>query len=99
MTKKELIAKVAKKTKVTKVDTAMMLDAILEEIVLCLERGDSIRLWQLGSFVPYVVESHECQLFKGMILPDQKRVKLKISKELKDRLNPKDPLELVGERD
>ena len=90
MTQKELIAKVAAETGITKLDTKMMLDAITKAISDELVNGGSIKLTELGTFSVIVVPEREAHntLFGGNIYyPEQKRVKFKASKGLKDRVN------------
>ena len=90
MTQKELIDRVAAETGVTKLDTGMMLKAIMKAISDELMAGGSIKLSELGTFSVTVIAEHEINnpLFGGtMHFPEQKRVKFKASKGLKDRLN------------
>ena len=90
MTQKELIDKVASDTGVTKMDTKMMIDAIVRAISEELEEGGSVRLSELGTFSIGIVSERNIYnpLFgEKMLFPEQKRVKFKPSKGLKDRVN------------
>ena len=90
MTQKELIDRVAAETGVTKIDTGIMLKAIMRTVSDELIADGSIKLSELGTFSVIVIAEHEVNnpLFGGiMYFPEQKRVKFKASKGLKDRLN------------
>ena len=90
MTQKELIATGATETGITKLDTKMMLNAITKAISDELAGGGSIRLTGLGTFSVSVIPEREVNnaLFGGTVyFPEQKRVKFKVAKGLKDRLN------------
>jgi nucleoid DNA-binding protein len=87
MTKKELISKVAAETRVTQEDTRMMLDALLDAIADCLVQGDHICLHQLGTFSVQTIPEHRTNLPGNAVLPETKKVKLKMSSELKERLD------------
>ena len=90
MTQKELIAKVAAETGITKRDTKMMLEAITKAISDELTNGGSIRLTELGTFSVTVIPERKVnnKLFGSTVCyPEQKRVKFKVAKGLKDRLN------------
>ena len=50
MTKSEFIAKVAKKTELTKIDTEKTLNAVLDTIRDTLAAGDSIQFVGFGTF-------------------------------------------------
>ncbi len=90
MTKTEMIDKVAADTGVTKTDTRIMLNAFLKAIADELAAGGSIKFSELGSFTVGTVSEHDhFNAFTGTIVhcPDQKRVRFRASKKLKDRLN------------
>ena len=90
MTQKELIDKVASDTGVTKLDTKMMVNALVKAISEELEKGGSIRLPELGTFYIGVLSERDIYnpLMGGnMTFPEQKRVRFKPSKGLKDRVN------------
>ena len=50
MTKAELIAKVAKETKITKVAAGKSIDAVIDGITKALKKGDRVSLVGFGSF-------------------------------------------------
>ena len=90
MTQKEFIDKIASETGVTKLDTKMMVNAIMKAISEELEEGGSIRFPELGTFSVGVVSERNIYnpyIGANMILPAQKRVRFKPSKGLKDRVN------------
>lgn len=87
MTKKELVNRVAEETHVTKEDTRMMLDAIMNAIADCLVEGDRIRLWQLGTFSVKITPERRSNLPGVDVMPETKKAKFKMSAELKARLN------------
>ena len=97
MTKRQLIEKVAKNAGITQLDTRMMLDEIMTSIAEALADGESITLSQLGTFSTSIIRAHECNLTvngKRMEIPDQLRVKYRMSSDMKRRLskrkNPKE---------
>ena len=90
MTQTELIDKVAAETGVTKIDTKMMIDAVGRAISEESEKGGSVKLSELGTFSIAVVSERNIYnpLFgEKMTFPEQKRVRFKPSKGLKDRVN------------
>ena len=50
MTKTDLISAVAEKTGVTKKDAGAILDALIEEIIGAVEKGDRVQLVGFGTF-------------------------------------------------
>ncbi len=90
MTKTEMIDKVAADTGVTKTDTKIMLNAFLKAIADELAAGGSIKLPEIGSFTVGTVSEHDhFNAFTGTVehCPDQKRVRFRASKNLKDKVN------------
>lgn len=51
MNKTELVAKVAEKTEMTKKDSAVVVDAVLNEIAESLKNGNKVSLKDFGNFV------------------------------------------------
>ncbi len=90
MTKRQLIERVAKNAGITQLDTRIMLDEILTSIAEALADGETITLSQLGTFSTCIIPAHECNLTvngKRMKLPDQQRVKYRMSRDMKQRLS------------
>ena len=90
MTKAEMIDRLAAETGVTKIDTRMMLNAFLKVIADELANGGSVKFSELGSFSIRIVSEHDhFNALTGETIhsPEQKRVKFKASKGLKDRIN------------
>ena len=90
MIKSELVERVAKITGVTKTDTKMMVNAILEEISKELDSGSDVKLSGFGSFRVSTIAAHEGYNPTGgdpLQYPDQKRVRFKPAKELRERVN------------
>lgn len=77
MTQKELIDKVASETGETKLDTKMMVNALVRVICEELEEGVSVRLPELGTFSIGVVSE------RNVYNP----LRFKPSKGLKDHVN------------
>ena len=90
MTMGDLVNTVAAKTGVTKSDMKLMLDAMVKAICDVLANGGSVRLPALGYFKVGVVTAHDAEnaLIGGVVhFDEQKRVRFKPGKELRDRLN------------
>ena len=85
MTRKELVDKIASVTGVMKLDTKMMVNALVRAISEELEEGRSVRLPELGTFSIGVV--YNLLMSGNMTFPEQKRVRFRPSKRLKDRVN------------
>ena len=87
MKKAEFIDLVAKKADMTKKDTSIALDAILESIKECLVKGDSISFIGFGSFDVAVRAAREGKVpgaNKTYKSPATNVVKFKVGKQLKD---------------
>ena len=50
MTKTDLVSAVAKKAGVTKKDAGAVLDALIEEIIVAVKKGDRVQLVGFGTF-------------------------------------------------
>ena len=90
MIKTEIIDRLAAETGVTKNDTRMMLNAFLKVISDELADGGSVRLSEIGTFSIATVSEHDhFNALTGETIhcPEQKRVKFKPSKALKDLVN------------
>ena len=90
MTKAGFIDTVAASTGVTKKDTEFMVDAVMDALADILVKGDSIRFPTLGSFKVGTVAAHDVEnhLVGGVVhFPEQRRVRFKASKALRDRMN------------
>ena len=89
MTKKELIDKIASETGVTKKDSEMMFDKIIQVIADELAESGEIRIAGLGIFrVGEFAETTRYNALAGGVktYPAHKRVRFKPAKELKDRV-------------
>ncbi len=90
MTKTDIIDRLASETGVTKTDTKMMLNAFLKFIVDELAKGETVRFSEFGAFTVGTVEEHDhYNALTGETIhcPEQKRVRFKPSKTLKDLIN------------
>ena len=86
----ELIDTVAVETGVTKTDTKFMLNALVKAIADELAADGSVRIPALGYFKVSTVAAHDVdnQLIGGVVhFDEQKRVRFRAGKELRDRLN------------
>ena len=87
MKKAEFIDLVAKKADMTKKDTSVALDAILDSIKECLVKGDSISFIGFGSFDVATRAARERKVpgtNKTYTSPATNVVKFKVGKQLKD---------------
>ena len=57
VSKKSLIISIARKTKITRADVAVVLDGFLSEMVIQFNRGKMIELRGFGTFSPYYNKS------------------------------------------
>ena len=90
MTKTDIIDRLASETGVTKTDTKMMLNAFLKVISDELAKGETIRFSEFGTFSIGTVEEHDhYNAFTGETVhcPEQKRIRFKPSRALKDLIN------------
>lgn len=92
MNKIELIEAIAIRSKSTKIQTATMLNGLLEVIQETLEGGDSVQLVGFGTFSVTERASREGRnpaTGKSMTIPAKKVVKFKPGKTLADAMTVK----------
>ena len=94
MTKAELVERIADRTGVSKKDTGIVVNMILENISRALETGDKVELRGFGSFK---VKSRRSRVARNprtgesVTVPAKQVPYFKSSNDLKIRLNPEDP--------
>lgn len=87
MTKAELITKVAEKTGITKKDTVVMVDAVLDTITDELAAGGKVTFTGFGSFTAVERAARECrnpQTGETMMTEAHTVPKFKAGKALRD---------------
>jgi DNA-binding protein HU-beta len=90
MNKNELIAKVAKDTRLTRGEAGEAIEATIENIMRALRQGDDVRLIGFGVFTVTrrkAGEARNPQTGKAIRLPASKRAKFKAGKLLKEAVN------------
>lgn len=90
MNKNELIAKVAKDTRLTRGEAGEAIEATIENIMRALRQGDDVRLIGFGTFTVTrrkAGEARNPQTGKAIRLPASKRAKFKAGKLLKEAVN------------
>jgi DNA-binding protein HU-beta len=90
MNKNELIAKVAKDTRLTRGEAGEAVEATIENIMRALRQGDDVRLIGFGTFTVTrrkAGEGRNPQTGKTIKLPASKRTKFKAGKRLKEAVN------------
>jgi DNA-binding protein HU-beta len=90
MNKNELIAKVAKDTRLTRGEAGEAVEATIENIMKALRQGDDVRLIGFGTFTVTrrkAGEARNPQTGKTIKLPASKRTKFKAGKRLKEAVN------------
>ncbi len=91
MTKAELVELIAAETGVSKKDTGIVVNLILENIGHALVRGDKVELRGFGSFK---VKGRRARIARNprtgdsVMVPAKQVPYFKASNDLKDRLNP-----------
>jgi len=90
MNKTELVSQVSEKTGLTKKDTTIITDAILNEITQALALGEDVNIVGFGKFS--VVETAERngvnpKSGEKLIIPKSKKAKFKPSSNLKEIVN------------
>jgi len=99
MTKAELVERIADRTGVSKKDTGIIVNMILDNISEALTGGDKVELRGFGSFK---VKSRRSRLARNprsgesVDVPAKQVPYFKASNELKGRLNPGDEVEEIG---
>jgi len=90
MNKMELVAEIAKKTGLTKINAERATEAVLKTIATSLKKGDEVRLVGFGTFS---VTKREATTGRNprtgaeIKIPASKQPKFKAGKVLKDSLN------------
>ena len=90
MNKNELIAKVAKETRLTRGEAGEAIEATIENIMKALRQGDDVRLIGFGVFTVTRRKARAArnpQTGKVIRLPASKRAKFKAGKLLKEAVN------------
>jgi DNA-binding protein HU-beta len=90
MNKNELIAKVAKDTRLTRGEAGEAIEATLENIIRALRQGDDVRIIGFGTFTVTrrkAGEGRNPQTGKAIRLPAMKRTRFKAGKLLKEAVN------------
>ena len=91
MTKSELIDAVAERTpRISKKDSAAVVDTIFESLAQALRRGERIEIRGFGSFQIKIHPAHEGRnpaTGKPMPFPARRRPFFKASKELRELVN------------
>ncbi len=90
MNKNELIAKVAKDTRLTRGEAGEAVEATIENIMKALRQGDDVRLIGFGTFTVTrrkAGEARNPQTGKTIKLPASKRTRFKAGKRLKEAVN------------
>ncbi|HUR43774.1 MAG TPA: HU family DNA-binding protein [Aestuariivirga sp.] len=90
MNKSELIAKVAKDTRLTRGEANEAIEATIENIMRALRQGDDVRLVGFGTFTVSrrkAGEARNPQNGKTIKLPASKRARFKAGKLLKAAVN------------
>lgn len=90
MTKKELVKYVSDKIMVTENDAGIVFDVIFGGIKEALEKGDSVKIREFGTF--YVQEraarkAYHPKTQEPIDVPARKAVKFNISKKFNERVN------------
>ena len=90
MTKKEVIANIAKKADMTQQNTAVFYEAFMDVIVDAMTDGELIPLQGVGKLESVVKKARVCKNPKTgatIRVPEKKSIKFKISETLKKSLN------------
>jgi DNA-binding protein HU-beta len=90
MTKSDLIAQVAEQTKLTKKDSAAVIDAIFAAITAALTQGEGLSLTGFGTFAVAeraAKEGRNPKTGEKMAIAASKSVKFKPGKVLKESVN------------
>ncbi len=90
MNKSELIAKVAKDTRLTRGAAGEAIEATIENIMRALRQGDDVRLVGFGTFTVSrrrAGEARNPQTGKTIRLPASKRARFRAGKLLKEAVN------------
>ncbi len=90
MNKQELVKELAQRSGLTQKAVKTVLDAILEEIILILEEGESYNQTGFGTFKTEKKKerkSYNPALKKRMLLPVSKKIVFRPSDRLKRRMN------------
>lgn len=90
MNKNDLIAKVAKDTRLTKGEAGEVVEATLENIMSALGQGDEVRLVGFGTFSVsnrQASEGRNPRTGEKIMIPASKNPKFKAGKMFKDTVN------------
>ena len=90
MNKKELVDSIAEKAKINKADAENALNAAVEAIADCLQKGDKITLVGFGTFSVSTREARQGrnpQNGEAITIPAKKTVKFKSGSKLAEALN------------
>jgi len=90
MNKKELVDSIAEKAKINKADAENALNAAVEAIADCLQKGDKITLVGFGTFSVSTREARQGrnpQNGKAITIPAKKTVKFKSGSKLAEAIN------------
>lgn len=90
MNKTELVAKIAKNTGLTKVDSERAVEAFLNAVTATLKKGDEVRLVGFGTFSVTkreATEGRNPRTGETIKIAACKQPKFKAGKALKDALN------------
>lgn len=91
MQKRTFVSLVAAKTGLTKKDSEQTMDAIFETLSEILSQGEHLAVSQFGSFVPKKRAARTVRnprTGEQMIMPPSTTVALKLSQNLKEKMNP-----------
>lgn len=90
MNKEDLVSCVATQARLTKKDAAGAVEAVLENILVCLEKGETVKLAGFGAFE---VKTHKARkginpITKEVIdIPEMKAISFRAGKTAKERVN------------
>ncbi len=90
ITKKEVAEKLSQKVGLSKRLLYNLIDILLEEIKLALEREEEVKIVRFGSFVPYKTKTRIGRNLKTgeeVIIPSFKKVVFKIASQFKAELH------------
>jgi DNA-binding protein HU-beta len=90
MTKKDLIEKIAKEVKITKVQAEAAVGAFTKAVETCLKKNDTLTLVGFGTFSVTkrgARKGRNPATGKTINIPAKKVVKFKAGKQLKDKVN------------
>lgn len=92
MNKQDLISQIASEADISKQKAGVALDATLDCIRECLQKGDDVRLIGFGTFTVAeraATEGRNPRTGEKIKIPASKQPKFKPGKELKDTVNNK----------